>query len=63
MNGYVLKRREDGYYVAPPGQKHSYTRALQCARIYPNREAAEADQCVGNEYIVSVQDELSRGQS
>jgi len=46
---YVLVR-EDGAYVAPSGSSASYTRALQNARTFPTREAAERERC-GNERI------------
>lgn len=51
MSEYVLKR-DDGYWVAdvqrnPSGG--SYTRALQFAKRYPSKEAAEQDKCPGNE--------------
>jgi hypothetical protein len=45
---YVLTRNEDGAFVAPPGQRASYTFALQNAATYPTREAAERQAC-GNE--------------
>lgn len=55
---YVLKRSSDGAYVAPSGSPSSYTRALPHARIYPTREAADADRCPGNETIYAVAEEL-----
>lgn len=50
---YVLIRNEDGKYVAPPGREHSYTSKLEKARIFPTKDAAEADKC-GNERAVPV---------
>lgn len=50
---YVIKRIEDGKFVAKVGSKSSYTNALQNARKFATREAAEAD-CCGNERAVSL---------
>jgi putative intracellular protease/amidase len=50
---YVLRRNEDGKYVAPSGSKNSYTSKLENARRYPSKEVAEADAC-GNETVVSI---------
>ena len=50
---YVLQRHEDGRYVANPGTASSYTRALERARKFPSRAAAEADKC-GNETAIDV---------
>jgi len=55
---YVIKRSEDGAYVAPSGQRSSYVRALQYARTFSTRESAERERCPGNETIVSVEDEV-----
>lgn len=50
--GYVIRRTDQGGgWVAKPGGKHSYTNKLQDARVYPTREAAEADRCPENEVI------------
>jgi hypothetical protein len=56
--GFVLQRTEDGAFVRPPGEARSYTYALQLARVYPNRDAAERDRCPGNEVIRPVADVL-----
>ena len=48
---YVIIR-SDGQYVAKPGSKHSYTKRLQEARIYPTYNAASADYCLKNEMII-----------
>ena len=53
---YVI-RRNDGAYVAPSGQRSSYTPFLQRARTWATREAAEAE-CCGNERVVAVDKEL-----
>lgn len=50
---YVLRRRPDGAYVARFGEQHSYTKTLDRARIYPNREAAEAERC-GHEHVDTI---------
>lgn len=55
---YVIVR-DDGQYVAPPGQHHSYTDKLQHAHVYEDRARAEADRCVENERVVAVADALA----
>ena len=57
---YVLKRNEDGKYVAPAGSKNSYTTKLEQARTFPTREAALADAC-GNETVYAISDLVGRG--
>jgi hypothetical protein len=51
---YVLRRSEDGKFVAKPGNIHSYTQFLQCAQVFPTKDAAEDHAC-GNEYPVPVE--------
>ena len=60
MSSWVLKRSasDGGGYVARPGSPGSYTGRLQDARVYGSREAAERDSCPGNEYPVSVDEEM-----
>lgn len=60
MTGYVIQRVTDGWFVTPPGSAKSYTKHLQHARVFPTREAAARDLCVGNERILTV-DEAMRG--
>ncbi len=55
---YVLKRN-DGAYVAPPGQASSYVRALQAARVFSTRAEAERERCPGNEVVVTVESQMS----
>lgn len=50
---FVLRRTEDGKYVARPGSRRSYVVNLQSARVFPTREAAEAGKC-GNEVIIAI---------
>jgi len=50
---WVIKRVSDGKFVTLPGERDSYTRLLQRARVYPTLEAAQKD-CCGNEYSVEV---------
>ena len=59
MPGYVLKRNEDGKYVAPGGSAEAYTRRLERAQVFPTREFAERHKC-GNETAYPV-DELIGG--
>ena len=47
-------RRNDGAFVAPSGSRGSYTLALQHARTFATREAAERELCPDNENIVPV---------
>lgn len=52
---YVLERTDQGGgYVARPGSKHSYVKALQHARVYATRAEAEDERCPGNEVVRSV---------
>ena len=56
---YVLNRTDQGRgYVTPAGSPGSYTAKLQDARLFPTREAAEAERCVENEIVVSAHTEL-----
>lgn len=48
---YVIRRNDDGKYVAPSGSLQSYTRSLEKARVYPTKDAAEAVKC-GNETVI-----------
>jgi hypothetical protein len=54
---YVLKRNEDGAYVAQPGSASSYTNNIRAARKFPTREAAQADAC-GNEHVADIYAEV-----
>ena len=54
---WVLKRTDQGGgYVADIRKSFggSYTRSLDRARLYPTKEAAEADRCPGNEVAVDI---------
>ena len=51
-------RRNDGAYVARPGSAGSYTRSLESAWKFYNREEADKQRCPGNETVVSVEDIL-----
>lgn len=53
MTAYVLRRHEDGKYVANPGHKTSYVRSLQAARVFSSHEEAETNKC-DNESIVPI---------
>jgi hypothetical protein len=53
MPGFVIQR-DDGKFVTPPGQHKSYTTDLTKARVFPSREAAEADRCPENEQVVAI---------
>lgn len=51
---YVIIR-DDGKYVTPPGQEHSYTDKLQFAYLFRDLEEAERAKC-GNERILPLGD-------
>lgn len=53
---YVIKHIETGKYVAPPGQQRSYTRKLELARKFDSLAAAEAECCVENERILTLEE-------
>jgi len=50
---YVIVR-EDGKYVAPPGQQHSYTSDLEKAVVFSTREKARSFGLCGNERVIQV---------
>jgi hypothetical protein len=61
MERYVLKNSETGRYVADMSKSttgSSYTPDIRKAKLYPTREAANGDRCPGNEYAVSVREEM-----
>jgi hypothetical protein len=53
MKRYVLKRVEDGKYVARPGSEHSYTNRLERAKIFTSWERAYDAKC-DNERVVPL---------
>jgi len=53
---YLLKRIEDGRFVAKRGMANSYTFDITDIRIFATRKAAELNRCVENEVIVSLED-------
>ncbi len=57
---YVLKRTSDGAYVNRPGSRKSYTRKLENAQKFEDREHAEGNACPENEVAVSVGHILGR---
>lgn len=60
LTAYVIRRTDQGGgYVAPAGSPSSYVQALQYARVFPTREAAERECCPGNELVVSIEHEMS----
>lgn len=50
---YVLKRIEDGKYVAIDGHVKSYTLDFRFVKFFPTKEDAENSSC-GNEIAVPV---------
>ncbi len=57
---YLLKRIEDGRFVAKSGRENSYTRNINDVKIFPTREAAERNRC-GNEIIVPIEN-IAKGE-
>ena len=57
---YVIRRTDQGGgWVSQSGSKCSYTLALQTARVWQTREAAERQRCPGNEVVESVEQVLA----
>lgn len=54
---FILRRNEDGKYVAQPGSEHSYTKSLRQAQVFRTRAEAEGSKC-GNETILSLESQL-----
>lgn len=55
---YAVKRVEDGMYLAAPATGQSYATALEKARVFTSREAAERFGLCGNEVIVPLSEIL-----
>lgn len=53
---FVLKRIDDGAYVAVPGAVKSYTMRLEEAKVFGSWQEAERNRCIENEYIVPLSD-------
>jgi hypothetical protein len=61
VSGFLIERTDQGGgFVTPPGSDKSYTPFPHLARVFPTREAAEADRCVGNERVVRLADAMAR---
>lgn len=58
-NGRYILVRSDGCFVAQRGSRHSYTCDLRKAQRFSTREDAEFNQCPGNEYISTIEAQLS----
>lgn len=56
---YVLRRNEDGAYVARRGSRHSYTRKFEQAQTFDTLQGALADAC-GNEKPCMLADAVGR---
>lgn len=54
MFGFLLMRTTDRKFVTMPGSEHSYSAAIEDARVYSTREEAEKDRCVENEVICKL---------
>ena len=51
---YIIQNMDTRKYVARSGSEHSYTKYLQEARTYADRESAKRD-CCGNEHPLSIE--------
>jgi hypothetical protein len=54
---YLLRRIEDGKFVAMPGSEKSYTNSVRRARVFTSQEQAENNAC-GNETAVPLESVL-----
>jgi hypothetical protein len=54
VSAYVIIREDDGKYVSRRGSKHSYTKRLEDARLFPTESEAKKDAC-GNEFVVPLE--------
>jgi len=58
---YVIKRTDQGGgFLAKPGSEQTYSKFLQDARLFPTFAAAQAEACVGNEIVLSLEDAAGR---
>ena len=55
MQGYVIRNRDTGRYVAFPGENSSYTTNILNARRFATRELAQREAC-GNEHVLNLAD-------
>ncbi len=55
---YVIMR-QDGMYVAPPGQEKSYTAFLQNAWAFVSKDEARRNCCDANEVVLDVREILN----
>lgn len=53
---YIIRRTDQGGYVAPPGSKNSYTKSALKARRFDSKEEAERNRCVENEVVINLND-------
>lgn len=51
---WVLKRKEDGKYVAKTFTGSSYTRSLVLAEKFPTKENAIENSCIENEVPIQI---------
>ena len=49
---YALKHNASGKYVAKLGSEPTYTREIECVRLFKTREEAEKERCVESEHVV-----------
>jgi|15BtaG_2_1085339.scaffolds.fasta_scaffold00099_34 hypothetical protein len=53
---YVIKRTDQGGgYLAKDGTAGAYTADFAKAKVFSTRVSAEADRCIENEIVVSVE--------
>ncbi len=62
----IIRTDQGGGYVADMAKSRngaSYTKKLQEARVYCNRDAALRDLCPGNEIVITVEDAMTMGRA
>lgn len=57
MASYVIRRNEDGAFVAPPGSKKSYVKDVRKARIFTDLKTPSSEVC-GNETVLTLESVL-----
>lgn len=55
---WVILNKSNGKYVAPPGQRHSFTADIRKARLFRTIEAAKQESC-GDESPVTLESQFN----
>ena len=59
MMEYVIKRTDDGLYVADGSIEQSFTNDIRQAARFATRDLADAARCKGNEAVFSLESQFS----